>query len=318
MKVSFNRGIINGPYGGGNHVLSFLVEYFTDSGIEVSYSLDEDTRFIFLMDVRDRQCTFPLKKAIEHKKKFGSRIVHRFNENDAHRHPSKNLGLDSMHIIANKNADYSVFVSSYLESYFKSLGLEPKNSRVIWNCSDRRIFNSEGCEIRKPSDPIRVVTHHWSNNLYKGFPVYKKVQDFCNSNPSIANFKFMGRKLKGYIYDQNHISPKTHKEIPSFLKNNDIYLTASIAEPGGNHIMEGFSCGLIPFVGSNTGSCVEYTNGANFIFNDVKDILDKLTSLHEDYDEYLEAKRKAINFSKNTLPSAEDMAKEYTRIFYEY
>jgi hypothetical protein len=313
MKVSFNRTIVNGPYGGGNQVLSLLVEHLQKKGIDVSYSLDEDTDYIILMDVRDKICTFPLKKAVAHKEKYGSKIVHRFNENDAHRPPENNLGLDKKHIEANRFADYSVFVSSYLENYFKSLGLTPKNPKVIWNCSDRRIFNSDGYEFRKKDDPLRIVTHHWSNNIYKGFPTYKKVQEFCRENPTVANFKFMGRPLGGFVFKENLINPKPYKDIPSVLKSNDIYLTASIAEPGGNHIMEGASCGLIPFVGSNTGSCVEYTEGINFVFNGVEDIIREIKILREDYDRYLTMERKSMLFPY----SAEDMAKKYMSILFE-
>lgn len=311
MKVSFNRTVVNGPYGGGNQILVLLVKYLEDRGIKVSFSLDKDTDVIFLMDIRDNICTFPLRDAVSHKEKYGSKILHRVNENDAHRPPEDSLGLDQKIIDANVVADSTVFVSKYLKDYFAEKDLKPDRSSVIWNGSDRGIFNSDGYKFRKKDEPLRIITHHWSNNIYKGFPIYRDVHQFCFENPKIASFQFMGRPLNGYIRGSSVIKPKPYVEIPKVLKYNDVYLTASIAEPGGNHIMEGISCGLIPIVGYPTGSCIEYTNGFNIVFDDSEHLIREIESLYNDYDRYVEMK---ANTMKNFKYSSEEMADKYLEV----
>jgi len=63
MKITFNRKIVDGPYGGGNQILRLLVRYFKNKGFDVSFSLDEDTEIVIAMDVRDEVCTFPRLQA---------------------------------------------------------------------------------------------------------------------------------------------------------------------------------------------------------------------------------------------------------------
>ena len=74
-------------------------------------------------------------------------------------------------------ADVVVFVSSWLRNYYlKQYRLNNINSIPILNGVDETIF--------KPSDtkeltlPLRIVTHHWSSNYYKGFHIYNKLDKF--------------------------------------------------------------------------------------------------------------------------------------------
>ena len=55
-------------------------------------------------------------------------------------------------------------------------------------------------------------------------------------------------------------TPKHDKELADIIKENNIYLTASLIEPGGNHQNEGLNCGL-PVLYLNSGCMEEYCKG---------------------------------------------------------
>jgi len=308
MKISFNRAIVNGPYGGGNHFLKLLVCFLNDRGIETTHRLEKDIDVIVLMEVRDQSSSISLKDIQKYKlENKNVKILHRINENSAHRETTS--VMDNLIIGTNKIlADKTVFVSHYLEQYFGKLGLSGKHD-VVWNGADRSFFSFKPT-TRGRSTPINIVTHHWSNNLLKGYAIYDILNQYCVQNPNIANFTFVGNCPHGYLNNAKKISPKPYNEISGFLQECDIYVSASLHEPGGNHIMEGISCGLIPLVVKDGGSCVEYTDGYNFVFNDSRHLISIIETLYNDFELFFSKRNNTSNFTYGS----EEMCNRYFEI----
>jgi len=307
MKIAFNRRIVDGPYGGGNQVLRMLSAYFSGKGHDVVFDLSNDVDVIVLMDVRDRSVTFSLEEVEEQRKK-GAKVIHRINENDAHRPNSK--GLDDLIIQSNKRvADKTVFVSEWLRGYFIDKGMNVSNSVVIRNGSDRTLFYRED-RSRRPMSPLKIVTHHFSDNIYKGYPIYKELDRFCNRNPQIAQFTFIGRPMKGSLQYCRKISAQPYHALPELLREHDVYVSASLFEPGPNHIPEGLSCGLIPLIHSEADACIEYAKDFVRTFKDAEELFEIIRVLQSDYIHYKICQNRMAFYDYGK----EDMCKQYEEI----
>ena len=81
------------------------------------------------------------------------------------------------------------------------------------------------------------------------------------------------------------IKPLNGKKLADELKKHDIYLTASLNEPGGMHHIEGASCGL-PLLYRNSGALPEYCGEFGIQFENKKDFLEKLLKLSVNYKQY--------------------------------
>ena len=72
------------------------------------------------------------------------------------------------------------------------------------------------------------------------------------------NFQFKNTKL---------IEPLSGHRLASEIKKNNIYITASINEPSGNHHIEGALCGL-PVLYLNSGGIPEYCEEYGVMFEE--------------------------------------------------
>ena len=58
MKITFNKTIVDGLWGGGNSILKLLVKYFKDNGHQITFKLESDTDVVIVMDSRDSASVF--------------------------------------------------------------------------------------------------------------------------------------------------------------------------------------------------------------------------------------------------------------------
>jgi len=313
MKICFNRKPVNGPFGGGNQVLRYLIQDLSDRGSEVVFSLTPDIDAIVLMDVRPESCRIPLEDIRRYRAKNSKcRVVHRINENDAHRGGGK---LDEQ--IANANrlvADHTVWVSTWLKDYFhEKYRFIASQSTVIPNGADRSIFDPPE-HPRLIHAPLSIVTHHWSDNRLKGYDTYCHVAKWCAQNPTIATMTLIGRvPVMHYAWPtQTKIfGPRTTQELPGLLCKHDLYISDAYAEPGGNHMQEALSCGLVPLVGKSTGSCLEYANGKGYTFASKEEAVDTIQMLAANPTMVEKSRREVRNFRW----SAEKMCAKYWEVF---
>ena len=105
-----------------------------------------------------------------------------------------------------------------------------------------------------------------------------------------------------------HIPEKHIKESANFLRDCDIYITATINEPGGNHHVEGVRCGLPILYDNKGGAVVEYGERWGLGFNNFSEFKEKLDILVKNYYSY----REKIDY--NYL-SSERCCKEYLDFF---
>ena len=279
MKIAFNIHTKKGPYGGGNQFLINLENYLKKKKIQVRNNLnDDDINIILILDPRLRHphLNFSIGDIFRYIKfkNPNAIIVHRINECDERKQTNfMNKLLKS----TNEMADHTVFVANWLKK-LNLWNMGPNST--IYNGSNKKIFYIRN---RKKKLPIKLVTHHWSNNFMKGFKVYKKIDDLMEE-PYWQNkieFTYIGNLPKGFKFKNSKvIRPLNQKKISSIISQNHIYVTGSICEPGGNHQNEGALCGL-PILYLNSGCFPEYCKGYGVKFeyrnfeNKLKEVISK-------------------------------------------
>jgi glycosyltransferase involved in cell wall biosynthesis len=305
MNISINRTIRKGPYGGGNQILSLFSDYLTSKGHIVFDKINSNTNVIYIWESNPSSMSFSIDNIGQflknHKECF---VIHRINDNGLHRNdaPIRDQWFKKANVLANQ----TVFISEWVKKYYKKLGI---NGIVINNGVDRSIFRPIG-KIRSEKSPLRIVTHHWSDNINKGYDIYKEVDIFCQKNPDIAHFKFIGRDicLNKFSNKCEKIAQLSYKDIPPYLMSEDIYVTASLYEAGGCHLVEGMSCGLIPIVRKGGGGTECYSDGFNRTFSNAEEMLNHIVDLYNNYNLFLTMKSKVITEYKY---SSDDMCRQY-------
>ena len=310
MKISFGLKIKHDePWGGGNQFFSNIIDYFNGKNVKIINHLDDkDIDIIVLMDPRYNSSSstfnhFDIEKYLKRINK-NTIVVHRVNECDERKgtnNVNKNL------IDANNFADHTVFISSWLKNILSKYK-DFENSSIILNGANSKIFNySNSDKIIK--NKIKIVTHHWSTHKNKGFEVYSYLDELLNDveYSDKIDFTFIGNLPKNFQFkNTKYIKPKNGSQLADLIKTHDIYLTASINEPGGNHQNEGLNCGL-PVLYLDSGCMSEYCKGYGLTYskNTLKEKIFEIQS------EYINLRVNLKNYPYNS----DLMCRKYEKLF---
>lgn len=143
----------------------------------------------------------------------------------------------------------------------------------------------------------------------KGFKTYKYIDKLLLDkfwNDKII-FTYIGNFPKNINFQHTKlIKPLGEKALAMELKKHDIYITASLNEPSGNHHIEAAQCGL-PILYVNSGGITEYCQDYGLEFSE-ENISEKLEYLINNYDLY---KEKIIKYPL----SANNMSEEFLQLF---
>ena len=313
MKVSIGTNIKDGPWGGGNLFAINLKNHLHSKGFKVVNNLDDDDIDIILITEPRRTSESSAFTHIDVQKylKFVNSetlVMHRINECDERKNTKY---LNKYMINANKVADYTVFVSTWLKNLYENQGISTKNNHVILAGANKEIFNNENYIPWDGSEEMRIVTHHWGANWNKGFDIYVELDKLISSKKwkNKISFTYIGNLPKNFKFENTKvIMPLSGKNLAEAIKKNHIYLTASINEPSGNHHIEGAQCGL-PLLYINSGGIPEYCSGFGEIF-DKYNFEQKLEKLMY---EYLKSVENMKNYPNNSII----MCTEFENLFIE-
>ena len=137
-------------------------------------------------------------------------------------------------------ADHVVFVSEWLQKIYHNIGME-KIKHLLLAGANSEIFNSKDSLKFDKEKKIRIVTHHWSSHVNKGFKVYKMIDELLEKDfwKDKIEFTYIGNSSTDFILKNTTIvEPLSGKNLSRRLKDNHIYVTGSINEPSGNHHIE--------------------------------------------------------------------------------
>lgn len=260
IKIALGNEIKQGPWGGGNQFLIAFKKYFESQGATVVHHLEDNLDLIILINPKRNSGTFNHKDIIKYKKRYPNTIViHRINETDKAKNSHH---IDRIRSKANKIADGVIFISQWVKDYYIQKGFDSSILHtVIQNGPDEKIFNSKGYTSWKKEMPLKIVTHHWSNNWMKGFDIYKSFNDLLEDPWMRKRFQFtiIGRIPDSLSFSHvKCIPPLSGVRLTNELKKNHVYLTGARWESCGMHQLEGALCGL-PVIYINDGGGVVET-----------------------------------------------------------
>jgi hypothetical protein len=260
MRVYVNVSPVRGAWGGGNQWTKAFISCLVRSG----HVIDMDAQVVVIGSL-DSDGNHPSAEAlVDHVMNRPNRpkVIIRVNENDARRGTGH---VDDRLLRLSEKVDGTVFVSSWLKSYFEAKGWVCPSSTTIWNGVDRTVFQSMGwadklCNQRvakRHSQRTNIVTHHWSDNRMKGADVYEAIDAFVGRNAEAFTFTYIGRTQSTFQHSQL-VPPAPADSLGRLLGRYDVYVSGSRWDPGPNHITESISCGLPTYVHKDGGGCVEF------------------------------------------------------------
>ena len=290
MKISVGSKIVDGPFGGGNEFLKNLMNFLDKKGHTVINHLnDADIDIILLTNPLITSETSSFNSYdIEYYLKFSNSqaiVFQRFNECDE-RKGTQNINYKLNKF--NQVVDINLFVSNWLKNIFNGLELSKKKAYVVMGGPNKNIFNNKNKTYWNKKEKIKLVTHHWSDNLRKGYLEYKQLDNLLNSEKynKLFEFTFIGNKPKDIKFNNiNIIKPLEGEKLANELKKHDVYITASENEPSGNHHMEGALCGL-PILFKDSGSTSEYCKDYGISYK-IDSFTKSLDSIKKDYDNFV-------------------------------
>ena len=312
MKVSIGSKIVQGPWGGGNLFAINLSNYLLDHGHQVIYDLSEpDIDLILLTDPRSRSESSSTFNHLEIQKYIkyvnpAAVVVQRINECDERKNTEN---INNFYLEASKVADHVIFVSEWLRQIYLKAGMEEHKTSVIMAGANSSIFNPRGSQESTENQIIKIVTHHWSSHINKGFKAYKDLDSLMGKTKwkDKIEFTYIGNYSKDHnLVNTKILEPLAGEEMALELKNHHIYITGSINEPSGNHHIEASQCGL-PVLYINSGGIPEYCHEYGLAFEH-DNLEEKLEYLIENYKLY---KNKLNSYPFN----AEKMSGEFYKLF---
>jgi len=281
MKIFVNRRIRRHPWGGGIHFLSGFADYLLEHGHSITNEFENDVNAILMIDPRpddgfgDINQLFQYK-AFLHSKGNNVKVFHRINDADVNRNTNflVELNIKSNNLIA----DHTIFISEWLQKHYQERGFS-RDSVIIKNgCNHDWYYPSS---FLKEDSPIKVVTHHWSDNYNKGFDAYIELDKQLSKRKDIV-FTYIGRYYKGYApQNTNLIPPMYGMDLGNELRKNHVYITASRWEPCGMHHIEASSCGLPVVYHRDGGAIGEICKNHGVEFSNVEKVCDVIEEAFE-------------------------------------
>ena len=311
MKISIGTKIRKGPWGGGNLFAINLKNYLERNGHKVLNDLSEDDIDIILLTEPRKTSESSSFTHVDVLKYVtcvnnNSLVIHRINECDERK--GTNF-VNKFLIEANQVSDATIFVSTWLKNLFFRQQINQDNCHVILSGANKDIFNNKNFIPWDGINKLNIVTHHWGANWNKGFDIYSELDQLLSDTKysERISFTYIGNVPKGFKFkNTRQVNPLEGNDLANEIKKSNLYLTASLNEPSGNHHIEAAQCGL-PLLYIDSGGIPEYCEGFGISFNK-SNFESKLNEMIEDYKIYVN------NIGEYSLNS-EKMSKNYENLF---
>ena len=288
MKIGINANRIDGPWGGGNRFVANLENSLVQRGHEVHRRLVPNLDLILLMAVQPklRITSFTPRDAADYCRVYPrTAVVLRVNTCDQQR--ATDAGINRQVIQASEVADHTVFVSQFMRDLYLRDGFpESRPYSVILTGANTEVFHPRGSNNWDPARPLRLVTHHWSTGVMKGYDIYERLDTLLCQDRFRHQFEFthIGRLPLGLELPNSRVLPVLDgDDLARELKRHHVHITGARHEPGGNHYIEAMQCGL-PVLFLRSGGTPEYCRQYGIEFSPA-DFEEKLLSLPGRYGE---------------------------------
>lgn len=261
MKIYINRKPVTGPWGGGSKVLSALIQALIQAGHEITHDLVPGVDVLFCADPRPGAekglVGFQDMYHYYHDRPISSRpkLIQRIGDVGSHGKPD----LTKLAMIAAYHSDTTIFPSMWAHDFIQhSLLVLDKRSTKQWHVIQNApmgVFYKHRSVSESLPQNVSFVTHHWSTNSLKGFDCYRALEPYLHKLGH--EFSFFGRQPEGSPL-MNVKGPLAETQLAEELPKHNVYVTASLAEAGANHVLEAIATGLPVIYHQGGGSINEY------------------------------------------------------------
>lgn len=307
MLISINRKPLDQPWGGGNMFVKILTKALRERGHQVCFDLPPDVDVIVMIDPRHDSQGYSAEHIYQYLRAYPTtRVMHRVNECDKRK---GGTGMDDLltranEVLVRRPGGQTVFISEWLRDYFESQDW-PEGSPAVYNGCDINLFSPRTGD-RAPG-PLRLVTHHWSDNWLKGFDLYAEIDKYLENHDDFE-FTYVGRYCKEYTsMNTNLVDPLSGEPLAAELRKHDIYVTASRWEPCGMHHIEGAASGLPVLYHTDGGGIVEGCVDHGLPFTTFQEFLEQMAIMKKSIESY----RSKINYD---FLSSQRVTQEYVDI----
>lgn len=312
---------INTPYGGGNISVYYIINYLSEKYGEfgITYELEDHIKLYLIVDpFKDRNGIFKkysLSDVVAHRNTHNvcGKIIIRINDCDKTRVIIDNNKSREIEILKYYNSlDFFIFNSEFIKNYYIELfttksevSITSINSRseVITNGCDQNIFKNLDKSINSNST-VKIVTHHWSDNMNKGYQTYYDLWKYLNlkSAKIDAKFEFIGKNVPEMFREVPIKGPFVKDEISTELNKYHIYITDSAYDSCPNHVIEAISCGLPVLYSNKVGGAKELCKMSKHrigeMYDSFDDLIDKIKMIRDNYEFYRENIKNSIHLYK--------------------
>lgn len=259
MNVCVWFDATDGPWGGGNQFLRALTARLTELGHEVTKTPDGSSDVILLnahccgpgrvyrlrevAQVRGRDEVSWWGQVLPRWRRRPRRrrrpvLVHRV-DGVAEVIRGFRTRADRIQARVNKLTDYTIFQSAYCREICAAHGILPRQSSLIRNGADPRIFFPHS-DRRSDARPLRLVASSWSPNPRKGFA---RLADISRI-PGVE-VRFVGQWCQS-VESANVVcvGAMASRGVAEVLRDSDAMIHAAEDEPCSNAILEALACGL--------------------------------------------------------------------------
>ena len=300
------------PYGGGNINTHYLISNIMVNGSDFNlvFELEPDIDLYLVIDPLKKlpKKKYGLEDIVNFRSKYGGKILIRINDCDKTRKVDNKLLSREYHILKMLDQiDYFIFNSYFIQDYYlqkiSSLGLSLKNNyQVIRNGCDLNLFPNHPKVI---SSPLKIVTHHMSKNINKGYSDYLSLWNYAKDPLNKIKFTFIGNNVPDIFSKVSRIGPFKNPELGQELNQHHVYISSSVNDACPNHILEAISCGLPILYLKKEGGVQElcqmfsYKIGEEFTsFNELLEKIDLIQDNYQFYRDNLVLAREQINIKK--------------------
>ena len=302
----------NQAYGGGNISVFYLIQNICDaySDFEITYELEPNIQIYLVIDPfkGTKFKKYGLSDIISFKEANGGKVVIRVNDCDKTREIINKERSREYQIIQNyNNIDFLIFNSNFIKQYYVEQIAQSEITTIVPSCviingCDQTIFENRTKLIEKT---VKIVTHHWSNNMHKGYQLYYDLWKYSKTHSVDFEFTFIGKNVPAMFSSVPIVGPLVTNELSTELNNHHIYITDSIYDSCPNHVIEAISCGLPILCSNKEGGARELCTMTDYkigeLYDSFDDLLIKINKIKNDYEYYRNNIQKVCYLYNNHL-----------------
>lgn len=277
-ELSIFHDFAPSPAGGANQTLRAIVGELTRRGVGIEYgAISPSTRAVLFNSFNFDFSRFEVFAA---RRADDCRMIHRVGAVTS-LYRGYDDGTDARVAELNHGyADATIAISHATIEMYRTLGIELRNPRVIYNGVDPSIFHPQDRAPFDPSRTMRLIAVSWSDNPRKGGPVYRWLESVLDWDR--YELTYVGNTQEE-LERARVIPPLPSHELAAVLRDHDVFLTATEHDAYSNALVEALSCGL-PAIYLDSGGSREAVKEAGFGFVDREEIPGLLERLRAEFD----------------------------------